>query len=94
MVWIRRNNVYALLGEIQETQFLGEDDCHPKLYSIANTWKLSYMLRSLRILYCLAAVFFVSKEFMSFCVRSVFPGHRFSFCRGNYFHHKTLNAAA
>ena len=29
MVWIRRNNVYALLGEIQETQFLGEDDCHP-----------------------------------------------------------------
>ena len=28
MVWIRRNNVYALLGEIQETQFLGEDDCH------------------------------------------------------------------
>ena len=33
---IRRNNVYALLGEIQETQFLGEDDCHPKLYSFAN----------------------------------------------------------
>ena len=35
MVWIRRNNVYALLGEFQESQFLGEDDCHPKLYSFA-----------------------------------------------------------
>ena len=38
--------------------------------------------------------FFLSKEFMSFCVRSVFPGHRFSFCQGNYFYHTELNAAA
>ena len=38
--------------------------------------------------------FFVSKELMSFCVTSVFPGHRFSFCQGNNFHHTTLNAAA
>ena len=37
--------------------------------------------------------FFWSKEFMSLCVRSVFPGHRFSFCQGNYFHHTKLNAA-
>ena len=43
MVWIRRNNVYALLGEFQESQFLGEDDCHPKLYSCAkNGRSLTY----------------------------------------------------
>ena len=42
-VWIRRNNVYALLGEFQESQFLGEDDCHPKLYSFAkNGSSLTY----------------------------------------------------
>ena len=41
MVWIRRNhNVYASLGEIQKTQFLGEDDCHPKLYSIAKSYMM------------------------------------------------------
>ena len=38
--------------------------------------------------------FFLSKEFMCFCVKSVFPGHRFSFCQGNYFHHTKLIAAA
>ena len=28
--------MFMPFGEIQETQFLGEDDCHPKLYSSAN----------------------------------------------------------
>ena len=43
MVWIRWNDVYALLGEIQETQVWAEDDCHPKLYSCAkNGSSLTY----------------------------------------------------
>ena len=41
MVWIRRKDVYVLLGEIQKTLFFSEDDCHPTLYSLTNNgWSL------------------------------------------------------
>ena len=44
MVWIRRKDVYVLLGEIQKTLFFSEDDCHPTLYSFTNNGWSSRLL--------------------------------------------------
>ena len=64
MVWIRRKDVYVLLGEIQKTLFFSEDDCS-RSYFIFTYEQWLVITASWEDL---AAVVFVSNRLMSSCV--------------------------
>ena len=68
----RRNNVYTLRGEIQETQFLSEDATVISIYIHLRTMEVVLHVAIIKEFFTTLLQFFVSKEFTSFCVRSVF----------------------